>query len=100
MKAHMDEKEFIKAVRYLQLLAKERRVTFILTYVTGGSMTDLATTGFSTLVDNLLFLTYHVPKEAGKALKRYILVLKTRHSENDPTLREFTIGGEGGIKIE
>ncbi|AMQ18497.1 ATPase [Thermococcus peptonophilus] len=98
MKAHMDEKEFIKAVRYLQLLAKERRVTFILTYVTG-SMTDLATTGFSTLVDNLLFLTYHVPKEAGKALKRYILVLKTRHSENDPTLREFTIG-EGGIKIE
>jgi circadian clock protein KaiC len=98
MKTHMDEKEFIKAVRYLQLLTKEEKVTFILTHVTGNTA-QLTTTGFSTLVDNLLFLTYDVPKKVGECLKRHILVLKTRHSENDPTLRRFTIG-KGGIRIE
>lgn len=77
MESHMDEKEFIKAVRYLQLLTKEKGgVTFVLTYITGGSTYKLATTGFSTLVDNLIFLTYDVPERVGESLKRHILVLK------------------------
>ncbi|MBP1911458.1 ATPase domain-containing protein [Thermococcus stetteri] len=98
MESHMEEKEFLKAVRYLQLLTKERGVTFILTYITGSTY-RLATTGFSTLVDNLVFLSYNVPEKVGESLERYILVLKARRSKNDPTLRKFLIG-EGGIRIE
>ncbi len=98
MQAHMSKGEFIKAVRYLQLLAKERALTVLLTY-TSEDGEKVATTGFSTLVDNLVFLSYHMPKNAGESLERRVLVLKARHSENDPTLRRFTIGS-GGIEIE
>lgn len=98
MQGHMEEKEFLKAVRYLQLLTKEKGVTFILTYITASTY-QLATTGFSTLVDNLIFLTYDVPEKVGESLRRHILVLKARRSENDATLKDFTIG-KGGIRIE
>jgi circadian clock protein KaiC len=98
MQSHMDEKEFIKAVRYLQLLTKKKGVTFLLTYITGSTY-KLATTGFSTLVDSLIFLTYTMPEKFGESLRRHILVLKARRSKNDPTLRDFIIG-EGGIRIE
>lgn len=98
MQGHMEEKEFLKAVRYLQLLTKEKGVTFILTYITGSTY-KLATTGFSTLVDNLIFLTYDVPEKVGESLRRHILVLKARRSKNDATLKDFTIG-KGGIRIE
>ncbi|ASJ02637.1 ATPase [Thermococcus profundus] len=98
MQTHMDKKEFIKAVRYLQLLTKEKGITFILTYITGGAY-QLTSTGFSTLSDNLIFLTYEVPEKVGESLKRHILVLKARRSKNDPTLKNFIIG-EGGIRIE
>ncbi|WP_342764676.1 ATPase domain-containing protein [Thermococcus sp. Bubb.Bath] len=98
MQSHMDGKEFIKAVRYLQLLTKEKGVTFILTYITRSTY-KLATTGFSTIVDSLVFLTYDVPEKVGESLRRHVLVLKARRSKNDPTLKDFTIG-EGGISIE
>jgi len=98
MQAHMSDEEFTKAVRYLQLLAKERALTVLLTY-TSGNEEKITTTGFSTLVDNLVFLSYRIPEEVGESLQRTVLVLKARRSENDPTLRRFTIG-RGGIMIE
>ncbi|ASJ06463.1 ATPase domain-containing protein [Thermococcus pacificus] len=98
MQAHMNEEEFTKALRYLQLLSKERALTLVLTY-TGAGWEKMVRTGFSTLVDNLVFLMYTFPKAIGETLERAIIVLKSRRSKSDPTLRRFTIG-EGGIRIE
>ncbi|NJE05816.1 NACHT domain-containing protein [Thermococcus sp. M36] len=98
MQSHMDDRDFVKALRYLQLLTKERNITFIVTY-TARSPDGLVSTGFSTLVDGIIILGYSLPSKAGDSMKRHLLVLKSRHSEHKPTLREFHIG-VGGIIIE
>ncbi len=98
MQSHMDDRDFVKALRYLQLLTKERNITFIVTY-TARSPDGLVSTGFSTLVDGIIILGYSLPSKAGDSMKRHLLVLKSRHSEHKPTLREFHIGA-GGIIIE
>ncbi|ASJ11682.1 ATPase [Thermococcus thioreducens] len=98
MKSHMDERDFIKALRYLQLLTKERGITFILTH-TSRSAEGFISTGFSTLMDTIIVLDYQLPKHPGESMERRILVLKSRHSEHKPLLKEFYIG-EGGVIIE
>ncbi|NJE00747.1 ATPase domain-containing protein [Thermococcus sp. JdF3] len=97
MKSHMDERDFIKALRYLQLLAKENNITLILTHVPKNSQ-GLASTDFSTLMDSIIILGYELPRKIGESMKRHIFVLKSRHSDHKPVLMEFRIT-RGGIAI-
>lgn len=97
MQSHMDERDFIRALRYLQLLAKEKDITFIMTYIPQDP-NALPSAGFSTLMDSITILDYELPKKSGDSIRRYLLVLKSRHSEHKAVLREFKIT-RGGIEI-
>ena len=97
MQSHMEEADFIKALRYLQLLAKEKNITFLMTYIPRSS-NSLPSAGFSTLMDSITVLDYELPRKPGEFMKRYLLVLKSRHSEHKAVLREFKIT-RGGIEI-
>ncbi|ASJ10409.1 ATPase [Thermococcus sp. P6] len=98
MKWHMEEADFVKTLRYLQLIAKDTGLTLLLTHI-GSNAMEMASTGFSTLVDGIIVLNYSLPRNVGESMRRHILVLKSRHSEHKTTLREFRIG-KGGILIE
>ncbi|ACS33032.1 ATPase domain-containing protein [Thermococcus gammatolerans] len=98
MQSHMEEEDFIKAIRYLQLLSKEKNITLIMTYLSQNSNL-LQSTGFSTLMDTITILSYELPSRPGEFLKRYLMVLKARHSEHKAVLRKFKIT-LGGIEIE
>jgi len=60
MRNHMDEADFIKTLRYLQLLAKEKKITFIMNYLPS-SQGIIFSTGFSTLMDSITILSYEIP---------------------------------------
>ncbi len=96
MEANMHAEEFERAVRYIELFTKENGITTIMTY---NLPLGRSNSGFSVMADNVILLSYILPRKPGDMLKRTILILKSRRTMNDDRMHEFIITAEG-IKIE
>ena len=83
--------DFIQFMRYLQLLCKERNLTVFLTSTTG-ALETVASSGISTLADNIIMMRYYELKDR---LAREMLVVKTRGSSHDKQIRTFETTDKG-----
>jgi len=96
METNMHPEEFQRAVRYIELFTKGRGITTVMTYNLSLNKNN---SGFSVMADNVILLSYILPKNPGDTLKRTIIILKSRRTMNDDRLHEFVITSEG-IKIK
>ena len=87
----LPREDFVKLMRYLQLMCKEKELTVMLT-ATLGKLELIQESGISTLADNIIIMRYYELKEK---LGREIMILKTRGSDQDKKVTPFEITGKG-----
>jgi circadian clock protein KaiC len=87
----LPREDFVKLMRYLQLMCKEKELTVMLT-ATLGKLELIQESGISTLADNIIIMRYYELKEK---LGREIMILKTRGSDQDKKVTPFEIAGKG-----
>lgn len=97
LREHMDEKELIKMIRYLNLLVKEHDIAV---YITLNAETDFETVPFtraSTLSDNIIGLKYVIK---GDSIERRLAIIKSRGSNHSRKIHKYEITDEGVIIYE
>jgi circadian clock protein KaiC len=95
MRHLMTKKDFINFGRYLQLLAKQKGITVVLTS-TYGAIEAVRSSELSTLTDNIIIMRYFEIKDR---MGREMLVLKTRGSDHEKKTAPYEIT-DSGIRIQ
>jgi circadian clock protein KaiC len=95
MRHLMTKKDFINFGRYLQLLAKQKGITVVLTS-TYGAIEAVKSSEISTLTDNIIIMRYFEIKDR---MGREMLVLKTRGSDHEKKTIPYEIT-DSGTKVQ
>lgn len=91
MQHALPQSDFIQFMRYLQLACKEKGITALATSISG-TITSAASSGISTLADNIIIMRYY---EGKYGLSREMLVVKSRGSSHDHAVRTFEVTKRG-----
>jgi len=92
LRQHMDEKELVKMIRYLNLLTKANRITAYFTLNEETNFEVVPFTGASTMVDVIIGLRYQLNKEG---IERKMAIVKARGSDHSRKIHRYEITNKG-----
>ena len=92
LRQHMDEKELVKMIRYLNLLTKANRITAYFTLNEETNFEVVPFTGASTMVDVIIGLRYQLNKEG---IERKMAIVKARGSDHSRKIHRYEITNNG-----
>ena len=92
LRQHMDEKELVKMIRYLNLLTKANRITAYFTLNEETNFEVVPFTGASTMVDVIIGLRYQLNKEG---IERKMAIVKARGSNHSRKIHRYEITSRG-----
>ena len=92
LRQHMDEKELVKMIRYLNLLTKANRITAYFTLNEETNFEVVPFTGASTMVDVIIGLRYQLNNED---IERKMAIVKARGSDHSRKIHRYEITNKG-----
>ena len=92
LRQHMDEKELVKMIRYLNLLTKANRITAYFTLNEETNFEVVPFTGASTMVDVIIGLRYQLNNED---IERKMAIVKARGSDHSRKIHRYEITNRG-----
>ena len=92
LRQHMDEKELVKMIRYLNLLTKANRITAYFTLNEETNFEVVPFTGASTMVDVIIGLRYQLNNED---IERKMAIVKARGSDHSRKIHRYEITNNG-----